>query len=94
MNSNELREQIQGFLYSQEPWRLLTIDDRRAIISGHHRNHVLVFVDGEWNCACAAWWTHFIGRGTGWCRHTVALTRILDSMRKGKALIHQVETIH
>ncbi len=94
MNSNELREQIQGLLYSQEPWRLITIDSCHAVLYGCNCNHVLVFVGGEWNCRCSAWQAQFLGRGTGWCRHTVALLRILDSMRKGKALIHRVETIH
>ncbi len=91
MLSDQFEEIMKGIMYSQEPQRLIAADNCRAILNGHHRNHVLVFVGGEWHCSCDAWQTQYLGRGTGWCRHTIAVTRILTAAKNGTALVPQAE---
>jgi hypothetical protein len=91
MLSDQFEETVKGILYAQEPERLIVADDYRAILSGHHRNHVLIIVDGEWHCGCSAWQTQFLGRGTGWCRHTIAVIRILAALHARNAALPQVE---
>ncbi len=93
MLSDLTEERIKGILYAQETQRLIIADDRRAILSGHHRNHVLVSVDGEWNCQCTAWQAQFLGRGSGWCRHTIAVERILTALHSGKVTVQQAEMV-
>ncbi len=94
MFSDQYEETLKGIMYSQEPQRLSALPGCRATLNGHHRNHELVLVDGEWHCGCSAWHTQFLGRGTGWCRHTIAVTRILAAAQSGIALVHQAEAAH
>jgi hypothetical protein len=94
MLSDQFEETMKGIMYSREPRRLVAADDCRAILNGHHRNHVLVFIDDEWHCECSAWRTQFLGRGTGWCRHTIAVTRILAAVQNETAVVRQAEAAH
>jgi hypothetical protein len=94
MFSDQSEETMKGIMCSQEPQRLIVIDECREILNGHHRNYVLVFIGGEWHCGCSAWQAQFLGRGIGWCRHTIALTRILAAACRGMVVVHQAEAAH
>ena len=93
MFSDTLEERIKGILYSREPWRLIAIDGYLAVFLGKHRKHIILFVDGECQCNCAAWRQAVIGHG-GWCRHTIACQRILAALKEGKTTVYQAESAH
>lgn len=59
--------------YAQEPERI-TFNDFQVTIHGDHRNHVVTFSRGSWNCDCETFDQH------DYCPHTMAMERVLGGM--------------
>ena len=76
-------ECVKGFAYATEPKRLLQVVEDQAIFEGRHVMHTLARVNGgTWTCDCAAYRlrSSYISSSSGWCRHVIALERILDTL--------------
>ena len=91
MISDIFEERIKGIRYSKEPWRPILLNNSQAIFRGRHQNHTLLFVNGAWQCDCDAWKRLSAAQLGTWCRHTIALQRILIALNNGTALVCQAE---
>ncbi len=79
MLSDQIEERIKGLAYAHEPGRVILFDGERATFHGRHSVHTLrLYADG-WLCDCGMWSALQHAYGTGWCRHTLAVERILES---------------
>lgn len=72
-------ERIKGFDYAREPHRLRVIASDLVALEGHHSWHFLELADGcGWVCDCHTYWKNCEIPYGGWCRHTIAVERILS----------------
>jgi len=93
MSGNVAGEIIMGVLYSKEPKRFNLLNNRQAIVKGNHQNHILLSIDGVWQCDCEAWERRASAELYPWCRHTMALQRILTAINDGTALVCRGELV-
>jgi hypothetical protein len=90
-----IEERIKGFAYATEPQRLLLVAEDQAIFEGGHESHILLCVDGTWTCDCKAYAASCRLPGGDWCRHTVALERILAALAAGVHLpVRRAVVVH
>lgn len=68
--------------YCQEPERVERIA-RGVVFQGDHSRHVVLFVDGLWQCDCEEWGRY------GMCRHIRALEML--EMVTGESFVPAVE---
>jgi hypothetical protein len=81
-----IEERIKGFAYAKEPQRLYLVTANQAIFEGRHEMHILLYVNGVWTCDCAAYESLKALPGDSWCRHTIAVERILEALEAGVCL--------
>jgi len=79
MLSDQIEERLKGFAYAHEPGRVIVFDEAHATFHGRHSVHTLRLYAGGWRCDCRMWHALQHAYGTGWCRHSLALERILES---------------
>jgi hypothetical protein len=72
-------ERIKGFTYAHQSERLISLKHREVIFAGKEHLHTLVNIEGTWHCDCAAYAESYKTSKKPWCRHTIALERILAS---------------
>lgn len=77
MWSDLIDERVKGFRYADEPHRFRMLSTENFLFEGHHSQHHLLLEEGVWVCDCNAYQRTGILRGGNWCRHTIALERIL-----------------
>lgn len=89
---DQLMEWIKGFYYAARPKRLMIQRNGILIFRGHHRVHVITPSTDGLICDCETFW-RFLPWG-GWCRHTVAIQRILTAVDAGTAMVCEGELVH
>lgn len=87
MLSDQNEERIKGFVYAHEPDRVILFGQNRAPFRGRNGVYTLKFVSGEWECNCEMWGWLPHGDGPRWCRHTIALERLLSEAESGNVLM-------
>ncbi len=75
-----IEERIKGFDYAKEPQRLCLNVANQATFEGRHKIHILSHVNDVWTCKCFAYQSLKVLPGNSWCRHTIAVERILNAL--------------
>ncbi|HLF29017.1 MAG TPA: hypothetical protein VJG32_22040 [Anaerolineae bacterium] len=88
---DQIEERIKGFEYATQPDRLAVLSTGDMAFCGNHRLHILTPSANGWACNCETYW-RFLLLG-GWCRHTVAVERILAAMDAHAAWVCQAEWV-
>jgi SWIM zinc finger len=91
MLSEYIEEWVKGFRYSGQPERLVILASGRISFKGNHKSHILMATANGLTCDCDAF-QRFLPLG-GWCRHTIAVNRILTALDTGKAVVVTAESI-
>lgn len=87
MLSDQYDERIKGIIYSHEPQRVILFDQSQAIFRGNNDVYTLSRLADEWRCNCAMWGRLPRVNGLRWCRHTLALERMLDEAQQGHFML-------
>jgi hypothetical protein len=93
MLSDQNEERIKGFIYSHEPDRVILFGQNRATFRGRNGVYALKFVSDEWECNCNMWGRLPHSDGPCWCRHTLALERMLSEVQEGNILLTQAACV-
>ncbi|MBI3943268.1 MAG: hypothetical protein HY326_09670 [Chloroflexi bacterium] len=75
MDSGMINKIEKAKLYAQEPNRVI-FSQFKVTIAGDHRNHDVMYNQGQWSCDCDFFSTR------GLCTHTMTMERLLGSMIK------------
>lgn len=75
MDSSMISKIEKAMVYAQEPDRI-TFESFEVVFKGDHKDHKVVYNDGEWNCDCG----YFQTRGI--CPHSMAMERLLTGSVK------------
>jgi hypothetical protein len=93
MFSDQIDERIKGIAYSHEPDRVILFGQNRATFRGRNGVYALKYMSGEWECNCNMWGWLPHGDGLRWCRHTMALERMLDEAQQGHFMLAQTALV-
>jgi hypothetical protein len=93
MLSDQYEERIKGIIYSHEPDRVILFDQNRATFRGRNDVYNLRLESDDWKCNCDMWGWLPHGDGPRWCRHTLALERILNEAQEGIILLAQAACV-
>ena len=89
-----LIERLWGFIYSRDARRLWWTDNSHQVIfRGNHELHILLFTEGVWQCDCETYENRTAAERSAWCRHSIAIQRILTAIGAGTALVCQAELV-
>ncbi len=88
---DQIEERIKGFEYAAQPGRITILGNGDIMFDGKHRPHLITWTRRGWCCDCDTYW-RFLPLG-GWCRHIIAVERILTAVDEGTALVCRAETV-